>query len=212
MTFRRTVDRGLAHRTAVSEVFVTDVVTVTDRHALIGVQLPPAHAYYGDHVAAPAPVDVVLVLEACRQAAICGAHTAPNIPVGTSMLVDSFAVEVTDPARLVPGDDPLDLVVETDYLGEVPRSGRVRHGRVEQRLLAGGAPVGTHEMDVMFVRGSQHDALRRAQRGSRPPSTTGLGPPDPASLVAPRPRRPRAPAQRRPLRRSPWPRGRCPPP
>jgi hypothetical protein len=185
LEFRRTVDRELAHRAAVSEVFVTDVRPVTDRRCLVGVQLPPSHAYYGDHVQEPALTDVLLVLEACRQAAICGAHAAPNIPTGTSMLVDSFSIRLTDLRPFVPGAEPVELALENVYLGEAQRSGRVRQGRVEQTLRAAGETVGSHEMDVVFVRGSQHDALRRAQRGSRPPSTLTLAAPDPVDVVPP---------------------------
>jgi hypothetical protein len=101
------------------------------------------------------------------------------------MLVDTFAIRLTNPGALVPGAAPVELAVENVYLGEVPRSGRVRHGRVEQTLRAAGETVGSHEMDVMFLRGSQHDALRRAQRGSPPPSTLTLAPPDPADVVPP---------------------------
>jgi hypothetical protein len=183
LQFRRTVDRGMVHRAAVSEVFVTDVQTITNRRALVAVQLPQSHAYYNDHVQEKPFVDALLVLESCRQAAISGAHAATGIPVGTSMLVDMFSIQLTDPAAFVPGSGPLELAIETVYSGVVDRSGRVRRGRVEQNLLLGGVPAGVHEMDMMFVRSSQHDALRRAQRGSPAPSTADYRPGNPALLV-----------------------------
>lgn len=185
LQFRRTIDRGMAHRAAVSEVFVTDVQPSSDRSCLVAVQLPQSHAYYSDHIQEPPLIDVLLVLEACRQAAICGSHASVAIPTGTSMLVDTFSIQLTHLAELVPGYTPLELSIETLYIGDASRSGRIRRGRVEQKLLAHGITVGAHEMDMMFVRGSQHDALRRAQRGSAAPSTVDLALPDLSLMVPP---------------------------
>jgi len=178
----------MAHRTAVSEVFVTDVQPLTDLTCLVGVQLPPSHAYYSDHTQDVQLVDPLLVLEACRQAAICGAHVVVGIPSGDQMLVDSLGIELTDPAALVLGPTPHDLVLETVYIPGPSRSGRTRKGRVEHTLRLGadaGTRVGFHAMDVMMLRGSQYEAMRRAQRGSVPPSTTDLQAPDSRKIVAP---------------------------
>jgi hypothetical protein len=185
LQFRRTVDRVTAHRAAVSEVFVTDVRPINNRRSLTGVQLPQSHAYYNDHTQEPPLTDVLLVLECCRQAAICGTHLAAGIPTGTSMLVDTFTIRLAGLADLVHGPEPIELAIDSTFHGEESRSGRVRQGRVEQVLLAGGTPIGTHEMNVMFLRGNQHAALRRAQRGSLPPSTVDLAMPDPERVVRP---------------------------
>lgn len=184
--FQQTIDRDVVHRASVHEVFVTDVHTVNDRHCVAGVQLPQSHAYFNDHTQDPALTDILLVLESCRQVAICGAHiTTGVVPTGTSMMVDTFAIRLTKPSALVGILEPIDLVVRTDFVGEVSRSGRLRRGRVEQVLVVDGEDVGTHEMDVMFVRGSQHDAMRRAQRGSVPPTTADLSVPDETRQVEP---------------------------
>ncbi|MEG8184655.1 transcriptional regulator, partial [Nocardia terpenica] len=49
-THLRTISRHLAHRCAVSEVFVTSLHTHTPDSYTVGAQLPRMHAYYGDHV------------------------------------------------------------------------------------------------------------------------------------------------------------------
>lgn len=188
LSFRRTVDRGTAHRAAVSEVFVTDVQPCTDRSCLVGVQLPLSHSYYSDHAQDIEIVDPLLVLEACRQAAICGAHAVADIPGGESMLVDSYEIELTDPAALVVGARPHELVLETAYIPTSVRGGRTRKGRVEHTLRLGSADgprVGFHAMDVVMLRGSQYAAMRRAQRGTAAPSTADMPAPDARSVVAP---------------------------
>ena len=187
LQFQRTVDRGMAHRAAVSEVFVTDVQPFTDRSCLVGVQLPLSHSYYSDHAQAIEIVDPLLVLEACRQAAICGAHAVVEIPTGESMLVGTYEIELTDPAALVVGARPHELVLETAYIPTDVRAGRTRKGRVEHTLRLGSADgprVGFHAMDVVMLRGSQYDAMRRAQRGTVAPSTVDMVAPDSRSLVA----------------------------
>ncbi|GAB6898072.1 AfsA-related hotdog domain-containing protein [Kineosporia succinea] len=185
LLFSRTVDRQMIHRAAVSEVFVTDVRAVTDRLCRVGVQLPCSHSYYSDHCQDVPLADVLLVLEACRQAAIGGAHVVTGIPVGESMLVNRFEITVGRPELLRLDGDPLDLTLSTRYLGEPRRSGRVRNGGVEQNVFLGDVEIGRHTMDVTFVRGSQHAALRRVQRGSEPPSTRDLDVPDPSGQASP---------------------------
>ena len=73
--FRATLDRTLVHRSAVSEVFVTDLRPVSDTEVVAAAQLPLNHGYFSDHARTPAVFDVLLVLEAGRQAAIAGTHS-----------------------------------------------------------------------------------------------------------------------------------------
>jgi 2-oxo-3-(phosphooxy)propyl 3-oxoalkanoate synthase len=204
MRFTRTVDRTLVHRAAVSEVFVTDIRTVAELseaelsggRAWVTAQLPLSHAYYSDDAQELAPFDPLLLLETCRQAAICGTHAHAGIPVGTNIIVGTFTLEL-DPARLtalIPGPRPGELAVDTEFVGKPTRKGRLRNVGVEQRLYLGGVPVGRHSMQVMMLTAAQYEALRQAGRATPAPWTTdyagkpreGLADPGSVGRVHPR--------------------------
>lgn len=178
--YDRTVDRTLVHRSAVSEVFVTDFRTVAELseaelsggRAWASAQLPLSHAYYSDHAQDPALFDTLLLLEACRQAAICGTHAHAGIPVGTSIVVGTFALELTNLPALIAGARPGELAVDTEFVGKPTRRGKLRNVGVEQRLYLGGVPVGRHTMQVMMLTPAQYDALRNAARDTPAPWTT----------------------------------------
>ncbi|MFD5315513.1 AfsA-related hotdog domain-containing protein [Streptomyces sp. NPDC127098] len=168
----RTLDRALVHKAAVSEVFVTDVRPTGERTVRTAVQLPLVHAYYNDHVQSPATHDALLLLEAGRQAAIAGTHAHMRFDHDTTMIVDRFTFALDDLKALVIGPQPGSVLIDTEYIGEPNRAGRYRKGRVAQRYLVGGEPVGEHVMDVLFLRHRENDALRRAQRGTPAPLTS----------------------------------------
>ncbi|SEF85935.1 A-factor biosynthesis hotdog domain-containing protein [Thermomonospora echinospora] len=192
--YTRTVDRTLVHRAAVSEVFVTDIRTVAELdeaglsggRAWVAAQLPLSHAYYSDHIQEPALFDPLLLLEACRQAAICGTHAHAGIPVGTSIVVGTFTLELDDLPGLAVGERPGELAVDTEFVGKPTRRGRLRNVGVEQRLYLGGAPVGRHSMQVMMLTARQYEVLREAGRDTPAPWTTDYVGKPRTGLVEPR--------------------------
>jgi hypothetical protein len=170
--YSRTVDRSVVHKSAVSEVFVTDIRPVADYRVSTAVQLPPAHAYYGDHTQSPAVHDALLLLECGRQAAIAGTHTHVGFSHDVMMIVDTFTFRLDDLKALVIGPEPGELRIDTRYIGSPGRSGRFRRGRVEQRFVVRGRPVGEHAMNVLFLTKRENDALRKTQRGTPAPLTS----------------------------------------
>jgi hypothetical protein len=183
--FTSTLDRTLVHRRAVSEVFLTDLRPQTDSDAVVAAQLPLNHAYFSDHTQRPALYDVLLLLEAGRQAAIAGTHAHMGAGQGTQMIVDRFTI-VTDAAALACSDRPGELVIDNHFTAVRKRRGRVRAGRVEQVFHLDGVRAGTHTMDVLLLTSGEYEAVRHVQLGGPAPWTTGMvnapGPADPATV------------------------------
>ncbi len=171
--FKATLDRTLVHRSAVSEVFVTDLRPVSDTDVVAAAQLPLNHGYFSDHTQTPAVFDVLLVLEAGRQAAIAGTHAHMGAREGTQMIVDRFAID-TDPAALLCGDRPGELVIDNRFTVVRRRRDRVRAGRVDQVFHVDGVRAGTHSMDVLFLTPGEYEAVRRAQLGGPVPRTSDM--------------------------------------
>jgi 2-oxo-3-(phosphooxy)propyl 3-oxoalkanoate synthase len=172
LTFERTVERSLVHRAAVAEVFVTDLRGIdTDRY-LAAAQLPLSHGYYSDHRRRPAVFDTLLLLEACRQASIYGAHQELGVPVDTTMMVSGWSIRLSagPPAGPAPGE--LGLLDTTRAVRS--RGGDIRSIRFDLELRLARRRVGTAHIEVSCVTPGQYAALRHMQRGDNPSSTTDL--------------------------------------
>ncbi|MEU1365844.1 AfsA-related hotdog domain-containing protein [Streptomyces sp. NPDC005803] len=168
--YGRTIERSLAHRSAISEVFVTDVRSVRPMAVTAGIHLPLTHLYYSDHRQQPKLHDSLLLLEAGRQAAIAGSHTNAGVPAGTLAIVHAFQFSLRNLHALRIGGEAGPPRVDTDFYGKTARhNGRYRKGRLEQRIYMGDVHVGDHSMDVLFLKGDENEILRHAQRGTPAP-------------------------------------------
>ncbi|MGH3915762.1 MAG: AfsA-related hotdog domain-containing protein [Pseudonocardiaceae bacterium] len=182
--FLRTVDRRMVHRAAVSEVFLTDVRQTGEGMLLAEAQLPLTHGYYSDHVQDPATFDPLLLLEAARQASIYGAHLLVGIPPRTAMIVERFSLQLAELGVLRIGHRPGELRLNSAFEVLKWRGARPRNGRATQRLFLGDELIGDHQMDVMLLSPSEHDALRQAQRSGPALSTADMADlPHPAQVA-----------------------------
>lgn len=173
LSFTRTVERALVHRTAVAEVFVTDVVPAGPQRLLVAAQLPLSHGYYSDHLGGPPLFDPLLILEASRQAGIAGGHLL-GFPPDTIMMVDRFELDLSDISALRIGHLPGELLIDSRFEVTRVRRGRVRQGVVRQDLRLGARHVGTHLMQVQIVSHDELAALRTVVRGTPAPSTRDM--------------------------------------
>ncbi|MFI6998940.1 ScbA/BarX family gamma-butyrolactone biosynthesis protein [Nocardia sp. NPDC050175] len=181
-THLRTISRALAHRCAVSEVFVTSLDTVAEDEFVVGAQLPRMHAYYGDHTGSLAlRHDPLLVMEAARQAAIALSHEFYGVPADMAFVVRTFNGTGADTAAWEIGTAPADLVMRA----RVPRRhlrGETVHG-VDMVLEIDCADESMMTVDGSFswMTPQQWTALRAGFRKS-----LGLGPFLGASALADR--------------------------
>jgi len=171
LSYQSTVPRSLVHRSAVSEVFVTDLVPLREQDFLAAAQLPLTHAYYSDHPVSVPCFDPLLILEAGRQAGIAGG-TLVGLSPEVQMLVGSFTLQLDEPRRLRCPRRPGELRIENSFEAvRVRRGGQVRRGLVRQVLALNGDPIGSHVMECQFVSVAESEALRKVMRSTPAPST-----------------------------------------
>ncbi len=94
LTFNRTIDRELVHKRSLDEVFVTDCLISDGSPGAIAVQLPRSHNVYcelrnGHH-------DLLLLLEAGRQAMTFFGHGGLEVPEDTAFVMASLQAEIVD--------------------------------------------------------------------------------------------------------------------
>ncbi|MFI9505051.1 ScbA/BarX family gamma-butyrolactone biosynthesis protein [Nocardia sp. NPDC052566] len=168
----RTIPRELAHRCAVSEVFVTSLDAVGTDEFVVGAQLPRMHAYYGDHAGSLGlRHDPLLVMEAARQAAIALTHEFYGVPAEMAFIVRTFNGAGADRVAWEIGTAPADLVMRV----RVPR----RHHRgtalygldMVLDIESAGTPMMTVDGSFSWTTPRQWSALRAAARNG-----LGLGP------------------------------------
>ncbi|ATL68094.1 ScbA/BarX family gamma-butyrolactone biosynthesis protein [Nocardia terpenica] len=168
-THLRTISRHLAHRCAVSEVFVTSLHTHTPDSYTVGAQLPRMHAYYGDHVGPAAThYDPLLVMEAARQAAIALTHEYFGVPGDMAFVVRTFNGSGVDTAAWRIGPAPADLVMSVQVGRRHERAGRVQGVDMVLDIACGGVPMMTVDGSFTWITPSQWEQLRGSSR-------TGLG-------------------------------------
>ncbi|MGW4774848.1 AfsA-related hotdog domain-containing protein [Nocardia sp. NPDC004278] len=116
LSFSTVVPREHVHRSAISEVFLTDIICEKYPRFRLGIQLPRTHGYYGDHAISGSPgYDPLLLLECSRQASILIAHRYVGAEMDQKFIFNTGALRVTDPAGLSVRDHPgygnLDAVI-----------------------------------------------------------------------------------------------------
>ncbi|MEU7632301.1 ScbA/BarX family gamma-butyrolactone biosynthesis protein [Nocardia sp. NPDC049220] len=166
-THHRTIARELAHRCAVSEVFVTSLDSLGADEFVVGAQLPRMHAYYGDHAGQlGVRYDPLLVMEAARQAALALTHEFYGVPPEVVFIVRTFNGAGGDTAAWQIGTAPANLVMRV----RVPRrhhSGETLTG-LDMVLEIDGAAESMMTVDGSFswTTPQRWSALRSAFRES----------------------------------------------
>lgn len=129
----KSLDSSLVHRRSRAETFVT---TMTDPRrddqgrlvVSVGGQISRAHPVHGDHLGAQrGRLDLLQLMETCRQGAIASAHLNYAAPPGHAFIVRRFSGAFSGDAPLYPVR-PLDITVEIVSARE--RASRSGEGRV----------------------------------------------------------------------------------
>lgn len=160
----RTISRHLAHRCAVSEVFVTSLHGTGDEF-VAGAQLPRMHAYYGDHLPpADTEYDPMLVMEAARQAAIALAHEYFGVPEDFGFIVRTFNGAVTGSTSWRIGQTPANLTMSVQ-ISRRHRHGGALHGvDMVLEIECDGAPMMIVDGSFTWVPPAKWAALRSEYR------------------------------------------------
>lgn len=174
-TFNRTLERDMIHRSAVSEVFITDYTAIDDDNWLVGAQLPTAHAYYGDVWAGGlSSCPLVLLLECCRQAATYGSYSRFGNAADTVNMIKSIEIDVPDIGNIEFGDMPVQLVIAVEATDVVVKNGVRKAATPRVSIFHDGSQIGTASIPVALASKRLFESLRRRQRGSNPPTTKSL--------------------------------------
>lgn len=173
LAFERTVKRGLVHRKAVSEVFLTDLQTVDDRSVLIGAQLPRCHGYFNDHARAGSWVDPLLYMEVARQATLASAH-ALGVPADVILISSDCALEVTDSEAFYGQHDAATLRIDSTLDWTAVRGNQPRAGICRQTISIDGRVAATYSSSGSLMSRNHMAALRSEQRESEPPWTDDM--------------------------------------
>jgi hypothetical protein len=175
LDYERTVERSHVHRSAIAEVFVTDLRGIDSDRYLAAAQLPLSHGYYNDQLDGQSPIfDLLLLLESCRQASTYGAHRQFGLPLATTMLVKNWSIELADSGWPVVGSKPGELGLVDTVHCERDNAGALRALRFDLDLWFDRATLGRAHIEVDCLTDKQYAALRHFQRGDDPPRSDDL--------------------------------------
>lgn len=176
LTYARTVERHLVHREALGEVFLTDTRRVDEDRFSAAAQLPRSHAYYGDHLLRPPLYDPMLMLEACRQAGLAGAHAHYAVPIDDKAILTHLGIHLQHPQKITVGTRPCELSLLARTTNRVEKNGVTTGLDYTFRLTVVGTPIGYARMGLRFKSPESYARLRLRQRGDTPPPLSSSSP------------------------------------
>ncbi|MEU5212686.1 ScbA/BarX family gamma-butyrolactone biosynthesis protein [Streptomyces sp. NPDC020742] len=151
-----TVPREYVHRTAVSEVFLTNWRRAADGW-VVSAQWPRAHSFYG-------PVDglhdPLLLIETMRQAGILLSHVAHRVPLDHPIIWQRIRYDLA-PQALYAAEEPAEVELHITDHDMVHRGRRLISARERFRILRDGAVLATAALDYS----SHSPAVYRRLRG-----------------------------------------------
>ncbi|MEU1983932.1 ScbA/BarX family gamma-butyrolactone biosynthesis protein [Nocardia sp. NPDC019395] len=171
VSYQQPIRRELAHRAAVSEVFVTSLAARAPGRFVAGAQLPRMHAYYGDHLGIlAARHDLLAVMETARQTSIAITHEFYRVPLDAGFLVRTFnGTGVPGPAW-ASGPEPADLVLEAEVLNLHGSGSAVCGIDIVLEIYSAGALLATVDGSFSWLSPERWSGLRTGFRKRR-----GLG-------------------------------------
>ncbi|MFE7660982.1 ScbA/BarX family gamma-butyrolactone biosynthesis protein [Streptomyces celluloflavus] len=138
-----TVPREYVHRTAVSEVFLTDWRHDGADSWVVNAQWPRAHSFYG-------PVnglhDPVMLVETMRQAGILLSHVAHCVPLDHPIIWQQVGYHLA-PEALRAAEAPAEVQLHVTDHNLVRRGKRLVSARQVFRIVCDGAELGTAMLD-----------------------------------------------------------------
>ena len=138
LDFQRTVPRELVHKSAVSEVFLTDSTETDADRFLLAAQWPRDHAVFrpgpGGHT------DSMVVIETVRQAGMLVFHRYYSVPLAVPFIVRSLDFEMLDPDALVGTGAPQEATLDLRVAFTSARMGRRRSFEIQSTVRVGSGP------------------------------------------------------------------------
>jgi hypothetical protein len=170
LRFDATVPRGLVHRAAVAETFLTDAAEVGEDRYVVAAHLPRSHTLYND---GPRGVhDLLLLAEVVRQAGTLLSHRFYGVPEGSVFPLRRAQIEITDLDALEMSHAAADMVVDIRFSDQERQGGTLCGMALHAELIVGGLRIGSASGAIHFVSPSSYSALRGTR--SRPKDSAPL--------------------------------------
>jgi len=174
MTAALRVPRDLIHRASDQEVLVSAPWRTAESTYRNTVVTAGISGYYLDHPVT-CRADLLLLTEACRQAAISVLHQFEGLPLDTALFINSIEAEICDVRALV---NPRREITITTLTGQMRLRADGSPKKISCTQLGHAGPGRAAIRTVMTVQGvpkQRYPELRAYQRdGSVPPTTAGL--------------------------------------
>lgn len=165
LSYSTVVPREHVHRTAISEVFLTDIICEKYPRFRLGVQLPRQHSYYSEHsTPAGAVYDPLLLLECSRQASILIAHRYVGAGMDQKFVFNTGNLRVTNIEALSVGGHPGYGVLDAVIVEEKRRDEVIVGITLAVEIQLEGVSVATMEMSIQWMPGTAWDKVRTRGR------------------------------------------------
>ncbi|MDT7846354.1 ScbA/BarX family gamma-butyrolactone biosynthesis protein [Streptomyces justiciae] len=172
LSYLQPVPRHMVHRAAIAEVFLTDAVRTGEHSFLVAAQWPRDHAVYSP--GSDGTSDPLLFMETIRQALVYLAHAYYDVPLTHRFIGFGSEFEITDPAALRIGGEPVPVVLEAEWVWVGNRPPNRFGMRLEVALTVGGRTCGRGALHVVAVDDKRYAMLRG--RGAKPRGVAVTGP------------------------------------
>lgn len=179
LDYDATVPRGLVHRKAVAEVFVTDSRQVEENVYDVAAQLPRGHVMLEDRT-----YDVPIVVEACRQAGVLISHRHLDVPQDQAFVMRHIGLDIAEPAALRQGDEPARMLIRVDVDLRTSRSGRIQGYDFVGRISINGRDLGTAHGSLFFMSKKAYRVVRANGRAALDIEGTAQPQPSPCDPAA----------------------------
>jgi nitroreductase len=105
--------RGLVHRTAVAEVFLTGAERRDDDTFDMYAQIPRSHAFYGDTLGPGTSYDPMVLVEIARQSCAALTHEYLGVALSQRFLLRTAELRLLDPTRMMMKTVPTEVVARS---------------------------------------------------------------------------------------------------
>ncbi|MGH3860533.1 AfsA-related hotdog domain-containing protein [Actinokineospora sp.] len=167
--------QDLVHRANPREILVSPPRRDTERRYRSMTVTTDISPYYLDHPARHR-LDLLLMTEACRQAALSAAHKFEGLPLGVAVFFNSIDVRISNVSELLKSARELTITTTMQQM-KLRNDGSPKQIEYSQVAVLAGSdtPVVRSKMAVQGVSKGRYSDLRAYQRnGSAAPSTAGM--------------------------------------
>ncbi|MFD2644372.1 ScbA/BarX family gamma-butyrolactone biosynthesis protein [Pseudomonas japonica] len=156
-----TVPRGMVHRAAVSEVFLTGAQRVAEGHFRCLAQLPRTHSYFSEHTHRDAHYDTLLLLEVFRQASIYVSHAFLDVSTSDKFIYLDSDTSIVEREALVVGARPASALIDVRVVGEYLRHGQRSGVTLDMTLSVNGRVAARHDgMSIRWMSDTAWNKIR----------------------------------------------------